>query len=543
MPLNPAGKVIVEAGYTENDFNHQIIVYGDGTRWRSALMMRMAEERRDAGRRVLVLTENEDVLSLTNTHDFLVYQPSALGAVHEMDKREAEQTLKIDAASVATGLAAGHSIIICCNQMEQGPKHLFTKTLLDHMAKQELANVTMIYDVTESFHNRKRHLSRPDGINTLNNMLKRAKVQGAEMVFGAESPAEIAVEIAESCGVNIVGLTTSDSRARKIAQQVDTDLKKHRNSLYGLKAIAANEHFVYNHHSAVRAMAQNPNMRLDPMIDREHLMRLGALPTRLPAFELACGYDPSDPDNTRSYRRRDLQDSFEATILEERQTAIEVINNTAKSTMKPAARARTCDNANPLNIANDNAPLRAPTQRSGAKRAKRKSAPRHRLTGIQPAIAMLTDKKIPKPSTRFMIARTIMNSTADKLQRPMDRRITANSIAQRLLNDETMAQCITVGLRTVSLAYYHGKRVSGGACAAALYHASIECPDTGLELRTSLARHNKERNVELGKAITDTLYSLSIIDDEKERAEAQYKALMGIANGVKLRHDNKRKAA
>lgn len=506
--VNPIKMLGIDGYYSTDDLRRQMIFYGDITAFRTARIMKVAEECAKRKRNVLVLTENQDVLSLAN-QGFLVYRPAAIGCNPE-----------IDGPQIVAAVMSGQNIIVCTDRMQQIPKNALLKHILNSLAEEDLDNLSMGYDVAECYHPRKRNHNDSNGIATLNNLLKRGKADGAEFFFGAESPDEIAKEISESCGVPVVSLITNNSRAKKVSDMVDKRIWKYADEIFGIKALNENDFYLWNGHTAARQEPQQGELPIELNLDIQALTQHTVLPRWLKDKKLDCGYDPTDPRGTRTQDEADGQAAFLKSITE------------ARDNPDAEAAAKTTS-VRAMGVANDNPkPLR------GRKRMVIKE-------GRQEAIERIRQAGVTSPERAYTLSRTILNSRPEALFRPADGRMTANSVATQVIENENLATA-RIGAFAYSQRLLKKKvSVSSVAYGAALYQAMIEDADLALEFHHEVAKKNL-RSGERSQRALDLeagLAAIAAASEGSDRAERQYQLVQSTWHSYRAANSLIKKAA
>lgn len=440
--ISPVKTSGVTGYYSDEDLVMQIMLYGDITPWRCARMMRIAEEERAKERMVLVLTENE-IVSHLSVLGFLVYRP----ATHGFNAS--------DIAVIIGQLQAGDAVVINTNELGDDDKYRISRLLVAALSLMDISRLSLVVESTEQFFSRRWNYGNKAGMPTLNNLLKRAKGSGAHMAFAAESPKEIAIEIANSCGTAAVGRVSNNDRATAVGNSVDKRLVRNANEMWGIKALNPNDFYLYNHTTAPRQAAAQGVLPIETPVNMLAMTQMSMLPCRLRDEPLFCLYDPSKPTPTPDLDG-EHQEAFVDLIERGRDEADAEAERPAI-----AARKDSPSVSRAVSIANDNAT--APVRRK---------AVRTRFTGASTAVAMIRAAGIQNADRYVTIGLKVVNARGGRLNAPLHGRLTPQSLATKVIKDDLLRDAIRTGF-----AVAHRSRsdkstvISAPAYAAAFYHA------------------------------------------------------------------------
>jgi hypothetical protein len=485
----------VEGYYSNEDLILQMIFYSDITSWRTARLMQVAEECRQAGRSVLVLTENAEVEHLASI-GFLVYRPS----MHGLNPIA-------DAMAIVARIKAGDSVVVNTTQTELYPRNVMIRHLLNGLAAMDIGNLGLVVENTESFFPRKRSHGDNEGMHTLAMLLRRAKVARIPVAFGAESSQEIAREIGKSCGTPVVGRITNDECMRDISKALDTRIRRYANELYGIKALDPRDFYLYNRYTAPRQAARQ--MELEIGVSVEALTRGSIVPCWLSDRVLTCGFRPEAPTPGPDLDGED-QSTFVEEIEQARADSEE--GREAAVNVQPAPVA----SATPSNV------VRMRT----SKTAQASSAPRGRMASGE-AVPMVAAAGFLNAGRLVTIGRAVITSRGGRLYAPLDRRLTPRSLAQRIVGDATLREAILAG-QAVCLRFMRSTGVvSSRAYASALYQAMQEDLDLARSFHAEMSVEGVRSGRRSARAMDlDTgLRRLGEIKDTMERGEAQYQMI------------------
>lgn len=475
--------------YSPRDLVLQMIVYGDITAWRTARMMRVAEESRIEGRTVLVLTENEQVEHLAS-QGFVIYRPSVQGL-----------NPKVDALTIVDALRNGKSVVVNTDQIEQLDKNMLVRHINNGLATMSLRDLAIVVESTEAFYPRRRSRGDNAGMDTMNNLLKRAKAAGAYVAFAAESPDEIAVEISRSCGTPVVGCISNEDRAKAVAKSVDMRLMKPRDEMYGMKTLNQNDFYIFNRFTAPRQGQGQLPLEID--VTMASVVQMAIVPCWLRDQILACGFDPNTPTPPPTIDR-DEQKRFETELETARQEADEVPAIAAKTSAAPVKAT--------VSGANDN------TRKATARRS------RNRLENRGEGVAIIEAAGLTNALRMMTYARTVLNARNGKLNIALDGRATARSVANKVIEDEALREAIMAGYSIAHRSRKTDHVVSGTAYATAYYQAMIEDLDLARSFHTEMSvaglrtGRRSERAIDMHAAMA----RIGEGGDPAVRAEAQY---------------------
>lgn len=502
--LSPVQTAGIEGYYSKEDMVLQMIFYSDITSWRTARLMQVAEECRGDMRSVLVLTENCEVEHLAKV-GFLVYRPS----LHGLDA-------EADAMAVIARLRDGDSVVVNTTETELHPKNLLMRHLMNGLAGMNISQLALVVENTEAFFPRKRSYGDNEGMHTMGNLLRRAKTARAPFVFGAESPQEIAREIAKSCGTPIVGRITNDECMRDVSRAVDVRIRKYADApFYGTKALDPRDFYIYNRYTAPRQEA--PQMELGIDVGIHALTRGHLVPCWLSDRVLTCGFLPDAPTPGPDLDGKE-QKRFDEEI---RQSRIDGDVGSQAPASTPVTPATPATDALPSNVV----PMR--TKRQAATTTKVAKARSSRIATSE-AMVMVEAAGILNAERYVGIGRTVVNARGGRLYPPLDRRLTPRSLAQRVISDDRLREAILAGYALCSRFTRSGAVASSRAYATAYYQAMQE--DLALArsfhaeiavdgIRSAGRRSPRALDLETG------LRRLGGIDDVVERGEAQYQAI------------------
>lgn len=496
--MTPVKTPGVSGYYTPSDLVLQMIFYGDITPWRCARIMRIAEEEQDAERKVLLITENASVAHLV-MRGFRLYRPAEQG----YDKAD------IDA--IITALMAGTPIIIDTNGLLEKPKLEISRKVanaLSELSTDDLSSLSFIVESTEQFFARRWNYGEKSGVPVLNNLLKRFKAAGTHVVFGAESPQEIAIEIARSCGTSVVSLTSNNDRAKAIARTVDSRLSKHAHEIYGLGLLNVDEFYLYNRSTAPRQGQMALGLFPDVPVSSQAMTMSCLVPCWLKDSPLACGFDPNDP--TKPRLDTDGQSAFVKMLIENRDA-------------QPDAKGGSPSIAA---TANDNAPRRR------SRKTVRRQAPT-RFMGSRYVVEQLKAKGVPNAERMVAFGLKAINARGGKLNVPLHGGITAQKLVKRIIEDELLREAVvTAGNIEGRYTATKGVIVSGVSYAAAHYQSLCENPVLARKFHDEMfvaGRQTGEQS-EDGINLERALVQLGTERDVKRRTESQYQLLMNAWN-------------
>lgn len=508
--ISPVETPGVASYYTDEDLALQMIIYGDISSWRCARMMRIAEEQSKKDRMVLVLTENESVSHLA-TLGFLVYRPSAHGYRNT------------DIAVLIGLLQAGQNIVIDTNLLEDERKYEISRELVGALSTINVARLSLIVESTEQFYARRWNYGNRSGVPVLNNLLKRFKAQGSRVAFGAESPEEIAIEIARSCGTSAVGRISNHDRVRAVGKSVDPRLPQHADRLYGIKLLDPNDFYLYNRTTAPRIGDRQAELPLNVPVTGDAIARAHIVPCWIRDHELECGFDPNSPTPGPELDSEGQEAMIKA-LQEARESELLIA---AKSVQEAIAKTGS------IVTANDNA---------GPRRYQKASAPQ-RLSGSQYAVERVEAAGIPNAKRMISMGLKAINSRGGRLNVPLHGGITAKNLADRIIKDELLREAVTAAASLANrFSSFEGTSVSGVAYAAAYYQALCEHVTLARAFHHEMfveGQSRKASDVTLSPrayAMKTALCQLGAEVNTKRRSESQYLHLRNAWGQFRAEH-------
>lgn len=509
--ISPVETPGVASYYTNEDLVLQMIIYGDISSWRCARMMRIAEEQAAENRMVLVLTENESVSHLASL-GFIVYRP----AVHGYSNTDIDVLIAL--------LQGGQHIVIDTNLLEDEQKYEISRLLVGALSTINVARLSLIIESTEQFYARRWNYGNRSGVPVLNNLLKRFKAQGSRVAFGAESPEEIAIEIARSCGTSAVGRISNHDRVKAVGRSVDHRLPKHADRLYGIKLLDPNDFYLYNRTTAPRLGERQAELPLNVPVTGEAIARAHIVPCWLKDYDLECGFNPNSPTpgpELDSDKQKEMIEALDEARDNEQRVA-------AKAVQEAIAKAGS------IVTANDNA----------APRRNRKTATPQRLSGSQYAVERVEAAGIPNAKRLVSMGLKAINSRGGRLNVPLHGGITAKNLADRIIEDELLREAVTAAATLANrFASFEGTSVSGVACAAAYYQALCENATLARAFYHEMfveGQSRKKREPVLSpsaSAMKIALCQLGAEANAKRRTESQYLHLRNAWDQFRTDHE------
>ncbi len=492
MPLyrNPVGEYTLQGYYKPYDLVQQMIIYADITDYRTAVMMKIAEEEKTARRSVVFFTENPSTLFLIN-NGFILYEPGMEYTASDID-------IIIDA------ITRGQSIIFSTNNIGN-PE---TKRAMIHQLVSALcsgsvniSNLSMIFENVEQLYSRTWDQATKSGMPTFMDLLGRAKAEHCHVAFAAQSSRNIPRKLADSCSTTIIGRISNRNRAIATAKDIDPRLIRQLDKPFGILMQSEKIFHLYNRTTAQMQGASETDLPEDIKKVIESMAKEGPLPlpTRLKQEDLQCKFDP---DNPKRYRRSEIkiQSKFERKIKAKRDE-VNALTSPANIT---SAYIPTAKIAASNGVANDNHVR--PAQKIGHKREKRFDA--------QTAIALMRNKGFANPADLVIVGLKVISASKMKLNERVIPSLTPLGMMRRLAADNNLRKAIIAGVDFAAENSVEGlTKVSAPAYAAAYYEA-LQSEDQFADL------FQKQVNVE-------TLQKLGAETDELRSSESQYQFLRG----------------
>lgn len=509
--ISPVETPGVASYYTNQDLVLQMIIYGDISSWRCARMMRIAEEQAADDRMVLVLTENESVSHLASL-GFIVYRP----AVHGYSNTDIDVLIAL--------LQGGQHVVIDTNLLEDEQKYEISRLLVGALSRINVAKLSLIIESTEQFYARRWNFGNRSGVPVLNNLLKRFKAQGSRVAFGAESPEEIAIEIARSCGTSAVGRISNHDRVKAVGRSVDHRLPKHADRLYGIKLLDPNDFYLYNRTTAPRMAERQAELPLNVPVTGEAIARAHIVPCWLKDYDLECGFDPNSPTPGPELDGKG-QETMIKVLKEARESELLIA---AKSVQEAIAKSGS------IVTANDNA---------GPRRDQKASTPQ-RLSGSQYAVQRVEAAGIPNAKRLVSMGLKAINSRGGKLNAPLHGGITAKNLADRIIEDELLREAVTAAASLANrFSSIEGTSVSGVAYAAAYYQALCEHATLARAFHHEMFVEGQSRGASdatlspRAYAMKTALCQLGAEANMKRRSESQYLHLRNAWGQFRAEHE------
>jgi hypothetical protein len=297
-----------------------MIVYADQSTYRTALLMKVAEEQHlYKNRKVVYLSESPYSRHLMKL-GFLNYQPE--DSYHPAD---------IDV--IISNIAAGNSIIfntfrIGNKMLKQEALRLLIEGLLSPAIN--LDEITLIIENVVVFYARQRNRGSHSGMDLFNDFLQTARDLRMPVALAAHSSEEIPKEIANNCSYIVVGKIDQPARSLHTSYSVCPQLRAYFQHSNGVPNLCSKDFFVYKFHSPIREVLSD---ELKEKLSEEEFEkictgyeRFSAKPffiIKLEQKELKCGFDPENPNRGPEYKSED-QDRFNSELEEARDEEDEV---------------------------------------------------------------------------------------------------------------------------------------------------------------------------------------------------------------------------
>lgn len=476
------------------DLALQSIVYSDISSFRTAVGIRMAEKMNSEGFAVLFTTEDDNTEILA-ANGYIIYRSD-----HE------DFNAEVDAKIIASYMGDRISVVFNTNKTTQFNKNSIIRALNDYLSEMSLKDIGFVYDGIENHQPRKRNSGNGVTIDNHANLMRRAKVSGSPVFYGAESPGEIPAEIANSCGTILVGTITNFERARAVAKITGVSaITRYAKDCYGVCALNRRDFYIFNPFTAAREATDGQG---DMTISAETITRMAAVPRWLEDEEIQCGYNPQNP-TPYDGEKTPSQVRFESE-LDEARTEFLTNQSATEATMRKVGR-HVMKNIRHAASANDN--------------ARKKAYTGTRLEGVDTAVRKLQKNGVGSAADLFRCAKVLLNSSGHKMYDGNGRRYTANGIATRLLTHSSIDLAFNAGRRFArEMRKEHNQTVNGVVYAAAYYHAMQEDANLARAFNKDVFALNNSQP----KLIDEMIKKISAVDAEMDKRavnEARFKII------------------